>query len=66
MIKQGNEVNCMDDIFKTDIFTSIQRNSNKKFQLVGSSLPTNQDIYFLSKWDEIFERYCSASITNIK
>ena len=62
MIKQGNEVNCMDDIFKTDIFTSIQRNSNKKFQLVGSSLPTNQDIYFLSKWDEIFERYCSARL----
>lgn len=53
----------MEDIFKTDIFTSIQREHNKTFQLIGtSSLPTNQDIFFLSKWDEIFERYCTARL----
>lgn len=52
----------MEDIFKTDIFTSIQREHSKKFQLCGTSLPTNQDIYFLAKWDEIFERYCTARL----
>lgn len=52
----------MEDIFVTDIFTTIQREHSKKFQIVGTALPTNQDIYFVSKWDEIFERYCTARL----
>jgi len=50
----------MDDIFKTDIFEEIQRKLPKVFSLVGTSLPKNQDIYFLAKRDEIFQRYSSS------
>ena len=51
------------DIFKTDIFNSIISPPNSsKYNLVGTKTPTNQDIYFISKWHELFERYCSARL----
>lgn len=49
--------------FSTDIFNSVlQPPSSSKFSLVGLKTPTNQDVYFMSKWHEIFERYASARI----
>lgn len=55
--------NTTDDIFKTDIFNSIISPPNSsKYSLIGTKTPSNQDIYFISKWHEIFERYCSARI----
>jgi len=53
----------MVDFFKTDIFNSeFTPRSSSSFNLFGVSLPTNQDIYFISKWHEIFERYTTARI----
>lgn len=52
----------MNDLFKNDIFTTIQPPHEAKFSLVGTALPTNQDMYFVSKWSELFNRYCSARI----
>ena len=51
------------DLFKTDIFNSIiSPPSSIKFSLIGAKLPSNQNMYFISKWHEIFERYCSARL----
>jgi len=51
------------DLFKTDIFnSSISPPNSSSFSLIGSALPTNQDLYFMSKWHEIFSRYQSARI----
>lgn len=51
------------DIFKYDIFDSaIYPPTSSKFELCGLSLPSNQDIYFMSKWHEIFDRYASARL----
>ena len=51
------------DIFKNDIFNSIiDPPTSSKFELVGLKLPTNQDMYFMAKWHEIFERYASARL----
>jgi hypothetical protein len=52
----------MEDMFKNDIFGTIEPQRDTKFNLVGTVLPTNQDFYFVSKWNEIFNRYCSARI----
>ena len=49
-------------MFKTDIFKNLNPKRNVKFDLVGLKLPTNQDYYFISKWHEIFERYCTARV----
>ncbi len=51
------------DIFKTDIFNSIiSPPQSSNYNLVGTKFPSNQDMYFISKWHEIFDRYCSARI----
>ena len=51
------------DIFKTDIFNSIiSPPTSGKYTLIGTKMPSNQDMYFISKWHEIFERYCTARI----
>ncbi len=52
----------MADLFANDIFSTIQPPHGAKFSLVGTALPTNQDMYFVSKWNELFNRYCSARI----
>jgi len=52
----------MEDMFKNDIFGTIEPPNSTKFNLVGTALPINQDFYFVSKWNEIFNRYCSARI----
>lgn len=55
--------NTTKDIFKTNIFNSIINPPNSSnFNLVGTKLPSNQDIYFISKWHELFDRYCSARL----
>lgn len=48
--------------FRTDIFEGIEPPSSSKFNLVGVKLPTSQDVYFMSKWHELFERYEIARI----
>lgn len=48
--------------FQTDIFEGIEPPSSSKYNLTGTKLPTSQDVYFVSKWHEIFERYKMARI----
>lgn len=48
------------DIFTGDIFSNIQPPHSVSFKIVGTALPTNQDIYFVAKWHELFERYTTA------
>ncbi len=52
----------MGDIFTGDIFDKIQPPHSVSFKIVGISLPTNQDIYFVANWHEIFERYTTARL----
>lgn len=52
----------MEDIFTGDIFDKIQLPHSVTFNLVGTALPTNRDIYFVAKWHEIFERYTTARL----
>ncbi|MGF7012320.1 hypothetical protein M2145_001028 [Lachnospiraceae bacterium PF1-21] len=52
----------MSDIFQKDIFTTIERQRGGEFSLNGLKAPVNKDLYFLSKWDELFERYASARL----
>lgn len=48
--------------FQTDIFQGVEPPSSSKYNLVGVKLPTSQDVYFMSKWHELFERYEMARI----
>lgn len=52
----------MEDIFIGDIFEKIEPPHGVSFKIVGTALPTNQDIYFVAKWHEIFERYTTARL----
>ena len=52
----------MRNLFTNDIFGTIEPPHETKFNLIGTVLPTNQDMYFAAKWNEIFNRYCSARI----
>lgn len=52
----------MCDMFTTDIFKDIEPPSSKSYSLEGVKIPTNQDVYFLAKWHELFDRYCVARI----
>lgn len=52
----------MKDIFTGDIFEKIEPPHDVSFKIVGTALPTNQDMYFVAKWHEIFERYTSARL----
>lgn len=58
-VMEGRKRN-VEDIFTGDIFEEIQLPHSVSFELVGTSLPTNQDIYFVAKWHEIFDRYTTA------
>ena len=48
----------MRNLFTNDIFGTIEPPHETKFNLIGTVLPTNQDMYFAAKWNEIFNRYC--------
>lgn len=50
------------DIFDKQIFDTIEPPHKSTFKLVDSQLPNNQDVYFYSKWDELFERYQSSRL----
>ena len=52
----------MDNLFKNNIFDEIQPPHNFKANLLNTALPKNQDIYFVSKWNELFKRYQAARI----
>lgn len=49
-------------MFKNEIFGIIEPPSAVTYKLEGIKLPSNQDIYFVAKWHEIFERYSVARI----
>lgn len=49
-------------VFQTDIFEGVQPPCSPKYNLIGVKLPTNQDVYFMSKWHELFERYEMARV----
>ena len=44
------------DVFTEDIFTNLQPPHSVSFKLEGIELPTNQERYFVTKWNELFER----------
>ena len=47
----------------SEIFNSIIcPPTSSHYSLIGLKAPSNQDVYFISKWHEIFERYCSARL----
>ena len=48
--------------FQTNIFEGVEPPSSSKYNLIGTKLPTSQDVYFVSKWHELFERYEMARI----
>lgn len=43
--------------FQTDILEGVQPPTSSRYNLIGTKLPTSQDVYFMSKWHELFERY---------
>ncbi len=47
--------------FNTDIF-SLDRPAEVKFDLVGSKLPSSNDVYFRAKQSELVEQYSAARI----
>ena len=47
--------------FNTDIF-SLDRPSKVTFNLVGSKLPSSNDVYFRAKQRELVEQYSAARI----
>ena len=47
--------------FNTDVF-SLDRPSSVKYGLVGSTLPSGNDVYFRSKQQELVEQYRAARI----
>ena len=51
----------MEDMFKNDIFKELEPPHGAVIK-AGTPLPTNQDMYFVSKWNELFERYSVARI----
>ena len=48
--------------FQTDIFKGVNPPSSSKYSLTGVKLPTSQEVYFICKWHELFERYEMARI----
>ena len=51
----------MKDMFINEIFGTLEPPHGTIIK-EGTSFPTNQDIYFASKWNELFERYSTARI----
>ena len=52
----------MEDMFKNEIFGTLEPPHGAIIK-AGISLPTNQDIYFASKWNEL---YPQSDIDQIK
>ena len=52
----------MEDFFTGNIFEKLEPPHSVSYKFEGTSLPTNQDIYFVAKWHEIFERYTTARL----
>jgi hypothetical protein len=52
------------DIFDGDIFKEFAPPSKTTFDLCGgkTKLPQNQDVFFMAKWHELFERYQAARL----
>lgn len=52
------------DIFDGDIFKEFAPPSKITFELNGkkTKLPQNQDVFFMAKWHELFERYQTARL----
>lgn len=48
--------------FQTDIYNGVAPPSSSKYNLAGIKLPTSQEVYFMSKWHELFERYEMARV----
>lgn len=48
--------------FCTDIFEGVRPPSSSKYSFADVKLPTSQDVYFMYKWHELFERYEMARI----
>lgn len=47
--------------FKNDIFL-LEPPNKRKFSLIGTSIPTNKDLYFRTKQREIIDQYAAARI----
>ena len=50
----------MQKMFKNEIFGEIEPPDNSGVNLIGAALPKNQDLYFISKWYELIDRYSTA------
>lgn len=50
------------DLFKTDIWSEIAPAKGTSYNLIGLKMPTSQDIYFVSKWHELHDRYTTARL----
>lgn len=50
------------DIFKNDIFGKLEPPHGNVTIQTGIALPTDKDMYFVSKWNELFERYSVARL----
>lgn len=49
-------------LFEKEIFGGIEPPTKKRVEFAGLKMPNNQDIYFVSKWHEVFDRYSSARL----
>lgn len=54
------------NLFANDIWSALAPETKKTFNLIGAKLPTTQDVYFVSKWHEIHDRYKTARLFLIK
>lgn len=52
----------MEDIFFGNIFDNIKPPHSIIYNMDNASLPTNQDLFFIAKWHEIFDRYATARL----
>ena len=43
--------------FQTDIFEGVEPPSRSKYILIGTKIPTSQDVYIVFKWQEHIESY---------
>lgn len=50
------------DIFKNEIFGKLEPPEGNVVIPIGTALPTDRDMYFVSKWKELFERYSVARL----
>lgn len=50
------------DLFKNEIFGKLEPPHGNVIIQPGVTLPTDRDMYFVSKWNELFERYSVARL----